>query len=116
MSILSIKGSLIKKNDKENIESKEGKKWIKQTFVIKTDAEYNNQICFQLFGEEKVQLLESHNEGDLIEVFFNVSSREYNNRYYHNVDAWKINGAQEMTQSNNEASSQVEDSTENLPF
>ena len=116
MSILSIKGSLIKKNDKENIESKEGKKWIKQTFVIKTDAEYNNQICFQLFGEEKVQLLESHNEGDLVEVFFNISSREYNNRYYHNVDAWKINDSQEMTESNNTESPQVEDSKENLPF
>ena len=50
MNILSIKGSLIKKNELENIESKEGKKWIKQTFLIETTAEYNNKICFQLFG------------------------------------------------------------------
>ena len=90
MNILSIKGSLIKKNEKENIENKEGKKWLKQTFLIKTSADYNNQICFQLFGEEKVKLLENYNVGDNIEVFFNISSREYNNRYYHNIDAWKI--------------------------
>ena len=70
MSILSIKGHLIKKNDIENIENKEGKKWTKQTFILQTPAEYNNQICFQLFGEEKIKLLETHKIGDQIEVFF----------------------------------------------
>ena len=91
MSTLSLQGILIKKNSIENIENKEGKKWKKQTFVIQTNAEYNNQICFQLFGEEKITILENHKEGDKIEVFFNISSKEYNNRYYHNIDAWRIN-------------------------
>ena len=91
MNTLSLQGILIKKNSIENIENKEGKKWKKQTFVIQTDSEYNNQICFQLFGEEKITILENHKEGDKIEVFFNISSKEYNNRYYHNIDAWRIN-------------------------
>ncbi|MAQ69603.1 MAG: hypothetical protein CMD23_00725 [Flavobacteriales bacterium] len=109
MNILSIKGSLIKKNEVENIESKDGKKWIKQTFLLKTSAEYNNQICFQLFGEEKIKLLEAYQLGDVIEVFFNVSSREYNGRYYHNIDAWKIadGNKEDSTEATNE---------ENLPF
>ena len=109
MNILSIKGSLIKKNEVENIESKDGKKWIKQTFLLKTSAEYNNQICFQLFGEEKIKLLEAYQLGDVIEVFFNVSSREYNGRYYHNIDAWKISSGNE--EGNSETTSE-----ENLPF
>jgi hypothetical protein len=29
--------------------------------------------------------------GQSVEVLFNVSSREFNGRYYHNLDAWKIN-------------------------
>ena len=115
MSILSIKGHLIKKNDIENIENKEGKKWTKQTFILQTPAEYNNQICFQLFGEEKIKLLDTHKIGDQIEVFFNISSREYNNRYYHNVDAWKINGVNDMNQDS-ESSNNSNSSTENLPF
>tara|TARA_B100000427_G_C15485982_1_gene585332 strand:- start:716 stop:1063 length:348 start_codon:yes stop_codon:yes gene_type:complete len=115
MNTLSIKGSLIKKNETENIESKEGKKWLKQTFLIQTNAEYNNQICFQLFGEEKVKLLENHNIGDNIEVFFNISSREYNNRYYHNIDAWKINSFDGLEAQSNIETRQ-EDSAENLPF
>ena len=115
MSILSIKGHLIKKNDIENIENKEGKKWTKQTFILQTPAEYNNQICFQLFGEEKIKLLETHKIGDQIEVFFNISSREYNNRYYHNVDAWKITGFNELNQDS-ESSEDSNSSAENLPF
>ena len=35
-------------------------------------------------------MLSHHNEGDQIEVSFNLSSREYNGRYFHNVDAWRI--------------------------
>ena len=90
MDTLSVKGRLIKKNEKENIESKGGKQWTKQTFVIDNGNEYNNEICFQLFGEDKIKILEPYNIDDKIEVFFNVSSKEYNNRYYHNIDAWKI--------------------------
>ena len=111
MNILSIKGSLIKINEIENIENKEGKSWKKQTFLIETSAEYNNQICFQLFGEEKTKLLEKHKIGDSVEVFFNISSREYNNRYYHNIDAWKINPI------NNQETAQSDlNQKEELPF
>ena len=31
-----------------------------------------------------------YNIGDEVEVSFNLSSREWNGRYFHNVDAWKI--------------------------
>ena len=112
MNSLSIKGALIKKNELENIENKEGKKWIKQTFLLETSAEYNNKICFQLFGEEKVQLLESFQVGDYIEVFFNISSREYNGKYYHNIDAWKIISID----TNQEETSDNLTSEEPLPF
>ena len=47
MKTLSIQGLLIQKNEIENIENKEGKKWIKQTFLIDTGSEYNSRICFQ---------------------------------------------------------------------
>ena len=35
-------------------------------------------------------MLNHHNEGDQVEVSFNLSSREYNGRYFHNIDAWRI--------------------------
>ena len=87
---LSIKGKLIRKLSIESGTSKAGKEWKKQTFLLDTGAQYNPEICFQLFGEDKIQLISQLQTGDQVEVFFNVSSKEYNNRYYHNIDAWRI--------------------------
>ena len=114
MKTLSVDGILVQKNEIENIENKEGKKWIKQTFLIDTGGDYNSKICFQLFGEEKVKLIENYQIGDKIEVFFNISSREYNNRYYHNIDAWRITPLTNTESADTEGSS--ESSEESLPF
>ena len=116
MKVLSIEGTLIQKNEIENIENKEGKKWIKQTFLIEIASEYNNRICFQLFGEEKIKLLDGYDLGDKIEVFFNISSREYNNRYYHNIDAWRISHINPDTQKTDQNTSSNEMKEESLPF
>ena len=91
MENLKIEGQLTKILPIEKGTSKAGKEWQKQSFVIDTGAQYNPEICFQLFGEEKIQMLEKHKEGNTIEVLFNISSREYNGRYFHNLDAWAVN-------------------------
>ena len=114
MNTLNIKGILTKKFEVETIEGKEGKIWKKKNFIIDTGSQFNSEICFQLFGEEKITILESHKEGDKIEVFFNISSKEYNKRYYHNIDAWRINPI-----NNNEKEDQLNDlntQNNNLPF
>ena len=87
---LSVKGKLSSKLSVESGTSKAGKEWKKQSFVVDTGAQYNPEICFQLFGEDKIAMLQHHNEGDQIEVSFNLSSREYNGKYFHNIDAWRI--------------------------
>ena len=87
---LSVKGKLSRKLSVESGTSKAGKEWKKQSFLVDTGAQYNPEICFQLFGDEKIELLNHHNEGDQVEVSFNLSSKEYNGRYFHNIDAWRI--------------------------
>ena len=90
MEKLSIKGKITKKLDIETGTSKAGKEWKKTSFVIDTGAEYNPEVCFSLFGEEKIEMLNNFQAGSEVEVHFNVSSREFNGKYYHNLDAWKI--------------------------
>ena len=87
---LSVKGKISSKLSVESGTSKAGKEWKKQSFLLDTGAQYNPEICFQLFGDEKIAMLEHYNIGDQVEVSFNLSSREWNGRYFHNVDAWKI--------------------------
>ena len=90
MSELKVKGKLTTKLSIESGMSKAQKEWKKQGFVIDTGNEYNPLVCFSLFGD-KVDMLSSFKEGQEVEVKFNVSSREFNGKYYHNLDAWKIN-------------------------
>ena len=90
MSSLTIKGNIKNKLEPETISGKDGKIWKKQNFIINTGAQYNSEIFFQLFGEERIQMLEKFNINDTVEVFFNLYSKKFNERYFHNVDAWKI--------------------------
>lgn len=91
MSELKIKGKITKILDVEKGTSKAGKEWEKLNFVIDTGNEFNPEVCFQLFGTEKVENFNKYNKvGDDVEVDFNVSSREFKGKYYHNLDAWKV--------------------------
>ena len=87
---LAIKGRIKTILDVESGTSKAGKGWRKQSFVVDTGAQYNPDVCFGVFGDEKIDMLAKFNPGAEVEVAFNVSSREYNGKYYHNIDAWKI--------------------------
>ena len=46
-----------------------------------------------VWGEEKVKDLEKYQVGDKVKVAFNLSSREYNGRWYTDVRAWRIEPA-----------------------
>ena len=117
---LAITGKLVKALDVESGTSKAGKEWKKQSFVIDTGSQYNPEVCFSLFGEDKIAMIDGIQPGTEIEVSFNLSSREYNGKYYHNIDAWRINRAAaavvedaSMPQAPLEASDAEED---DLPF
>tara|TARA_B100001540_G_C15775303_1_gene628368 strand:+ start:155 stop:511 length:357 start_codon:yes stop_codon:yes gene_type:complete len=116
---LSIKGKLTKKLEIESGTSQAGNEWKKQSFILDTGSQYNPEICFQLFGDEKINLLKNYEEGSQIEVSFNLSSREYNGRYFHNVDAWRIedlNSTQENHTDNTSEFNTPSSEEDDLPF
>ena len=87
---LSVKGRITNILEVESGTSKAGKEWKKQSFVIDNGDQYNPNVCFSLFGEEKIGMLRNFGAGQEVEVGFNLSSREFNGKWYHNIDAWKI--------------------------
>lgn len=91
---LQITGTLEKFLDPQTGETKTGGTWTKQSFIVKTDAEYNNLFCFEVFGDEKVQNLTKYQKvGDNVTVEFNVNCNEYQGKYYTTLSAWKISKA-----------------------
>lgn len=90
---LTVKGKIANILEVESGTSKAGKEWKKQGFVVDTGAQFNPLVCFSLFGEDKINMLRDFGPGQEVEVGFNISSREFNGKWYHNIDAWKITGA-----------------------
>ncbi len=86
---LTIKGKLIRILPLESGVARSGNPWKKQEFVVETQEQYPRKICFTLFND-KVSLLSGISEGDDLEVSFDVESREYNNKWFHNINAWKL--------------------------
>ena len=99
---LSVKGTIKQKLKLEQGTSKAGKEWKSQSFVLNTGAQYNPDICFKLFGEEKINLMTNLNEGDEVEVSFNLSSREWNEKWFTSADAWKIEKSENNTSTTTE--------------
>jgi hypothetical protein len=117
---LTVKGKIVTILDVESGTSKTGKEWKKQGFVIDTGAQFNPTVCFSLFGEDKINMLRDFGPGQEVEVGFNISSREFNGKWYHNIDAWKISGATQGSAPANNAPAPAIDSApaedDDLPF
>lgn len=86
---LQVKGKIEKILQPESGVSRAGNEWKKQEFVIETDEQFPKKVCFTLFNDKNA-LLEKVKEGDDVEVSFNLESREFNGKWYHNINAWKI--------------------------
>ena len=53
------------------------------------DGKYPQEICLE-FVQDKINLLDDLSVGQDITVFFNIKGREYNGRYFNNLQGWKI--------------------------
>ena len=84
---MEVTGKLVKKLDLETGTSKAGKEWQKQTIVIDTGEDFNNLIAISSFGD-KMQKMNMLEEGMTVSIMCNVYSREYNGKYYHNIEGY----------------------------
>lgn len=71
------------------ISKKSGEKWVKNTFVGTTAGQYPKTVCFSVLGEDKFREMNIQ-VGGSYNVSFDVESREYNGRYYTDLQAWKV--------------------------
>jgi len=99
---MEVTGTIKQVLNVEQGTSKAGKEWKKLNFILESkDGEYTNTICFDVFGEEKVDnFLKFNNVGDNVTVSFNVSSREYNERWYTQTSAWMVKKNTSETETN----------------
>jgi hypothetical protein len=85
---LELVGKLVKTLPEVTGQSSKGP-WQKQEFVLETFDQYPKKVCVSLWGE-KVNDLKQYAPGDTLKVSLNLESREYNDRWYTEARAWRI--------------------------
>lgn len=58
-------------------------------FVIEVGGTYPQFIKFQL-TQDRCSLIDPYNEGDLIKVHFDLRGREWNEKFFTNLNAWRV--------------------------
>lgn len=89
---MDITGRLIQVLQEQGGEGKNGNKWAKCDFVIETQEKFPKKVCLtawnDLIGTVKGFPIDSE-----IKASFDISSREYNGKWYTDVKAWKVEPA-----------------------
>ncbi len=126
---LEVTGRIVQMMDEVNGTSTRGS-WKKREFVIETAEQYPKKICLSVWGD-KVDTLTQFKEGANITASINIESREYNERWYTDIRAWRLQPAvegaeggqfeahpQEFNQENSQEKSENYKATEadDLPF
>jgi hypothetical protein len=85
---LDLTGTLIKVLPEVTGAGKNGS-WVKQEFVLETADQYPKKVCLSLWGD-KVGELKKYALGDNLTASINLESREYNERWYTEARAWRL--------------------------
>jgi hypothetical protein len=87
---MEINGKIIELLPEKTGESGNGP-WRKQEFILETDGQYPKKVCFMAWGD-KIDQFDIKQGEDLV-VSIDLESREYNDRWYTDVKAWKVSRA-----------------------
>lgn len=83
-----LTGKLLKTLPEVSGNSQKGP-WVKQEFIVKTTDDYPKEVAFTAWGD-KVNDLREIQAGETITVSFNPESRAFNEKWYTELRAWKI--------------------------
>lgn len=115
---MQVTGVVFKVLPEQTGTSKNGNAWSKIDFVIETLDQYPKKVCVSAMGEKLIPLIKTLKSGEKITAHINLESREYNEKWYSNISAWKID-REANAQASEPVSAPVpttETSEDDLPF
>ena len=81
-----VVGKLIKKFDTES----KTQTFQAREFVIEvSEGNYPQMVKFQLV-QDRCSIIDDYSEGDQIKVYFDLRGREWNGKYFTNLNAWRV--------------------------
>jgi len=68
--------------------SKKGTEWTKQEFIIETTDKFPKKVCLSISGSQNN--ISQFNIGQSIKCQVNIESRQWQDKWFTEVKAWKI--------------------------
>lgn len=66
-----------------------GNEWAKQSYLLETDEQYPRKVIYSVFGKQRIADCEVQ-VGDAVKAYIDIESREFQGRWYTNVNAYKV--------------------------
>ncbi|MBN2668992.1 MAG: DUF3127 domain-containing protein [Bacteroidales bacterium] len=83
---LELTGKLIEKFDEQAISGS----FKKREFVVETNENnFTEQIKFELV-QDRTDIIDPYQIGETVKVSFNLKGRKWNDKYFVNVQAWRV--------------------------
>lgn len=92
---LSVDGKLFKKFDTEN---KTSTFQAREFVLLMEDGNYPQYVKFQL-TQDRCNLIDNLNVNEKIKVWFDLRGREWNEKFFTNLNAWKIEKLDQQDQA-----------------
>lgn len=80
---MEIEGTIERVIDRQSGQGSKGL-WIKTQYLLKTDGQYPKDVCLTVWGDD-IQF----NVGIKVKASIDISSREYNGKFYTDIKVWK---------------------------
>lgn len=64
--------------------------WRKQDIIVETEDKYPKKVCVSIYGDKIDKFKYALTEGNLLNIKFNIESKQYSNKWYTTIIAWGI--------------------------
>lgn len=78
---------------KSGVSKATGNEWKAQEYVIENHDQYPKKMCFEVFGAEKIEQF-AIQMGEELNVSFDIDARQWNDRWFNSIRAWKVERVQ----------------------
>ena len=85
-----VEGNLYRKFDTEQ----KTDSFRAREFVLQIEGQYPQLIKFQL-TQDRCDLIDAYDEGNHLKVHFDLRGREWNDKYFTNLNAWRVEAAEQ---------------------
>lgn len=93
---MEIQGTIVAILEPQTFNGKNGE-FKKFGFVLETQGQYTRKIHMQVYGEDKWNAMPIQ-QGQVVNAAFDVSSKEWNGKWFTQCDCWKVSLAQTQQQ------------------